>query len=185
MELAYTVPMHGYYTYPTVGQVHTRAPRIAVVTQGVKLGDETRGYTRFRFLSEMLARDGMEVDLITSTYQHWDKAQRDTTKECYQGLPYRIRFVYEPGYKRNLDLGRINSHRVFARNLRGLFASRFADNPRAYDLIYSEIPPNDMALACAQVAQTHDIPYVCDVNDLLSLRALAEKTAEAFADGDA
>ena len=28
--------------------------RIAVVTMGVKLGDETRGYTRFRFLSELL-----------------------------------------------------------------------------------------------------------------------------------
>ena len=158
--------MHGYYTYPTVGQVRARKPRIAVVTQGVKLGDETRGYTRFRFLSEMLVREGMDVDLITSTYQHWDKAQRDTTKECYQGLPYRIRFVYEPGYKRNLDLGRINSHRVFARNLRGFFASRFADSPHAYDLIYSEIPPNDMALACAEVAQAHHIPYVADVNDL-------------------
>ena len=31
----------------------------------------------------------------------------------------------------------------------------------------------------------HSPSSVCDVNDLLSLRALAEKTAEAFADGDA
>lgn len=158
--------MHGYYTYPTDGKTRERKPRIAVVTQGVKLGDETRGYTRFRFLSELLAREGMEVDLVTSTFQHWDKAQRDTTRECYQGLPYRIRFVYEPGYKRNLDLVRINSHRVFARNLRALFASRFSDNPRAYDLIYSEIPPNDMARTCAEVAQAHGIPYVADINDL-------------------
>ena len=158
--------MHGYYTYPSDVPSPPRKPRIAVVTQGVKLGDETRGYTRFRFLSELLAREGMEVDLITSTFQHWDKAQRDTTRACYQGLPYRIRFVYEPGYKRNLDLGRINSHRIFARNLRGLFKSRFADNPRAYDLIYSEIPPNDMARTCAEVAHAHKIPYVADVNDL-------------------
>ena len=158
--------MHGYYTYPTGDDTPSRKPRIAVVTQGVKLGDETRGYTRFRFLSELLAREGMDVDLITSTFQHWDKAQRDTTRDCYQQLPYRIRFVYEPGYKRNLDLARINSHRVFARNLRGLFKSRFADNPRAYDLIYSEIPPNDMARACAEVAQRHRIPYVADINDL-------------------
>ena len=160
----YTVTMHGYYTYPSEGR--TRKRRIAVVTQGVKLGDETRGYTRFRFLAELLAREGFEVDLITSTFQHWDKAQRDTTRACYQGLPYRIRFVYEPGYKRNLDLARINSHRVFARNLRGLFASRFADNAYAYDLIYSEIPPNDMARACAEVAAAHRIPYIADINDL-------------------
>lgn len=159
--------MHGYYTYPdSVTAKNVRPRRIAVVTQGVKLGDETRGYTRFRFLSELLAREGFEVDLITSTFQHWDKAQRDTTRACYQQLPYRIRFVYEPGYSKNLDIKRIQSHRVFAKNLRGLFKSRFADNPRAYDLIYSEIPPNDMARVCAEVAHDQGIPYVADVNDL-------------------
>ena len=92
----------------------------------VKLPGEERGYTRFRFLSELLAREGFEVDLITSTFQHWNKEQRDTTLARYQGLPYRIRFVYEPGYKRNLDPARINSHRIFARNLKGLFKSRFS-----------------------------------------------------------
>ena len=146
--------------------MRNRKPRIAVVTQGVKLQGEERGYTRFRFLSELLVREGFEVDLITSTFQHWDKAQRDTTRDCYQGLPYRIRFVFEPGYSRNLDLVRIRSHQVFAKNLKGLFESRFSDNPRAYDLIYSEIPPNDMARTCAEVAAAHKIPYVADVNDL-------------------
>ena len=158
--------MQGYYTYPTSVSSAFHKKRIAVVTQGVKLGDETRGYTRFRFIAQMLAEAGFEVDLITSTFQHWDKTQRDTTRECYQGFPYRIQFVYEPGYKRNLDLARINSHRVLARNLRRFFESRFADNPNAYDLIYSEIPPNDMARTCAEVAAAHNIPYVPDVNDL-------------------
>lgn len=159
--------MDGYYTYPDDNPVtFARPKRIAIVTQGVKLGDETRGYTRFRFIAELLAREGFNVDLITSTFQHWDKAQRDTTRGCYQGLPYRIQFVYEPGYSKNLDLKRINSHRIFARNLKGFFKSRFSDNPHAYDLIYSEIPPNDMALACAETARQHGIPYVADVNDL-------------------
>jgi len=161
--------MKGYFTYPDANgtaPAPARPRRIAVVTQGVKLGDETRGYTRFRFLSEMLANAGFEVDLITSTFQHWDKAQRDTTRPCYQNAPYAIRFIYEPGYKRNLDLSRIRSHRVLARNLRGFFESRFADSSRAYDLIYSEIPPNDMARVCAEVADAHNIPYVADINDL-------------------
>ena len=159
--------MHGYYTYPDGNSsTFTRPKRIAVVTQGVKLGDETKGYTRFRFLSELLAREGFDVDLITSTFQHWEKAQRNTTLECYQHLPYRIRFVYEPGYTRNLDVKRINSHRIFAKNLKGLFKDRFEANPHAYDLIYSEIPPNDMARVCAEVARSQRIPYVADVNDL-------------------
>ena len=164
--------MRGYYTYPegkgtAKGTARlARPPRIAVVTQGVKLGDETRGYTRFRFLAELLVRAGFDVDLITSTFQHWDKAQRDTMRDCYKGLPYKIRFIEEPGYTRNLDLKRINSHRVFARNLRQYLEGRFLDDPGAYDLIYFEIPPNDMARVCAEVAANHKMPAVVDVNDL-------------------
>ena len=101
-------------------------PRIAVVTMGVKLGDETRGYTRFRFLSELLVREGFDVDLYTSSFQHWEKAQRDLTRACYRDLPYRVRFIEEPGYKRNLDLARIRSHHIAAKNLHRMFEEEFA-----------------------------------------------------------
>ncbi|WP_449316485.1 glycosyltransferase family 4 protein [Rubneribacter sp.] len=136
--------------------------RIAVVTMGVKLGDEKRGYTRFRFLSELLVREGFEVDLITSSFQHWEKAQRDCSKECYRNLPYRVVFVDEPGYTKNLDLARIRSHRVAARNLR----AHFERMRGSYDLIYAEIPPNDVARACAECAREANIPFVADINDL-------------------
>lgn len=140
--------------------------RIAVVTMGVKLGDEQRGYTRFRKIAEMLADAGFSVDLYTSSFQHWEKAQRDTERACYQGLPYNIAFIEEPGYERNLDLQRIRSHHVAARNLQTLFDDAFKENPQAYSLIYSEIPPNDVARVCAETAQKHGIPYVADINDL-------------------
>ncbi len=143
-----------------------RAPRarlrIAVVTMGVKLGDETRGYTRFRFIAELLCRHGFDVDLITTSFQHWEKARRDTTKACYQNLPYRIVFIDEPGYRRNLDLGRIRSHAVAAKNLR----RHFRENRGRYALVYAEIPPNDVARACAEAARDEGIPFVVDVNDL-------------------
>ena len=133
---------------------------------GVKLGDEVRGYTRFRFLSELLVAEGFEVDLVTSSFQHWDKAQRDCSRACYRDLPYQVRFIHEPGYKRNLDLARIRSHRIAAKGVRAFFAERFAEDPRAYDLVYAEIPPNDVARACAEAAQAHGIPFVADINDL-------------------
>lgn len=132
----------------------TAKPRLAVVTMGVKLGDETRGYTRFRKIAEMLAAAGFEVDLITSSFQHWEKAQRDKTKECYRGLPYNVVFIDEPGYQRNLDLKRIHSHKIAARNL----AAHFASDPWGYKLIYAEIPPNDVALVCAEAAQVSVFP---------------------------
>lgn len=143
---------------------HSTAPkqRLAVVTMGVKLPGETRGYTRFRKIAEMLAQAGFEVDLITSSFQHWDKAQRDTSSEQYQGNPYNIVFIDEPGYTRNLDLKRIRSHAQAARNL----ASYFAEDPWAYDLVYCEIPPNDVARAAMDAAHIASVPFVADINDL-------------------
>lgn len=135
---------------------------LAVVTMGVKLGDETRGYTRFRFLSGFLVQQGFEVDLITSSFQHWEKAQRDTSRACYRNLPYRVVFIDEPGYTRNLDMKRIRSHAVAAKNMRAYFH----DHAGEYDLIYCEIPPNDVARACAESAQAQGIPFVADINDL-------------------
>lgn len=146
--------------------IPTRKHRVAIITMGVKLGDETRGYTRFRFLSEALVRNGFDVDLYTSSFQHWNKARRDTNLTCYQGLPYTIRFIEEPGYEKNLDLKRIRSHAVAARNLRRMLEEAFANPSSAYDLVYAEIPPNDVALAAAETARKHGVPFVVDVNDL-------------------
>lgn len=140
----------------------TEPRRIAVVTMGVKLPGEIRGYTRFRKISEMLVEAGFEVDLITSSFQHWEKAQRDKSSAQYQGLPYNVVFIDEPGYKRNLDLSRISSHSKAAHNL----SAHFATDPWRYDLIYSEIPPNDVALAAAEAAKVAGVPFVADVNDL-------------------
>ena len=143
-----------------------RKKRIGVVTMGVKLGDETRGYTRFRFLCELLVKQGFEVELFTSSFQHWEKAQRDTSCACYRNQPYRITFIQEPGYQKNLDLTRIKSHRIAARNLRALLQERFKEDPHAFDLLYAEIPPNDVARVCAEEASRNGIPFVADINDL-------------------
>ena len=133
---------------------------------GVKLGDETRGYTRFRFLANLLCEEGFDVTLITTTFQHWEKKQRDTSRACYATHPFDIAFIDEPGYKKNLDFKRMKSHRCAAQNIRAFFQEAFASDPRAFDLVYCEIPPNDVALAAAEAAHERGIPFVADINDL-------------------
>lgn len=134
--------------------------KIAVVTMGVRLNDE-KGYTRFRYICEFLTDAGYQVDLITTTFQHWEKAQRDLDKIKGDKYKFGIKFIYEPGYKKNVDLRRIRSHAAAAKNLTALL-----EKEGDYDLIYAEIPPNDVALAAAEYAKKKGIPFVADVNDL-------------------
>lgn len=143
---------------PGVQGVHGK--RIAVVTMGVMLGDETKGYTRFRTLSKMLVDAGFSVDLVTTSFQHWEKAQRDTRNFPYDRYPFGIWFIMEPGYRKNVDVRRIRSHAVAAKNLKKLL------DRTSYDLIYCEIPPNDVARSAGEYASAHGIPFIADVNDL-------------------
>ncbi len=142
--------------------------KIAIITMGVKLRRE-KGYTRFSYLAEFLTKAGYQVDLITTTFQHWEKAQRDLgkiRKDMESGLyPFGLRFIYEPGYKKNIDPARIISHRKAAKNLRKMLEEK-PDDGKDYDLIYAEIPPNDVARTAAEYAKEHKIPFVADVNDL-------------------
>lgn len=137
-----------------------RMSKVAVITMGVKLDGE-KGYTRFRYLCEFLVKKGYEVDLITTTFQHWEKKQRNLESVDQKSYPFGIKFIYEPGYRKNIDLRRVRSHKIAAENLRKLL-----EKEGDYDLIYAEIPPNDVALAAAEYAHRNKIPFVADVNDL-------------------
>jgi len=134
--------------------------KIGIITMGVRLNGE-KGYTRFRFLSEFLVKAGYRVELITTSFQHWEKAQRDIESIKKDEYPFELSFIYEPGYVKNVDLKRIKSHRIAARNL-----TEHLKEQNDYDLLYAEIPPNDVALAAAEYAKEKDIPFVADVNDL-------------------
>lgn len=134
--------------------------RIAVITMGVCLDGE-KGYTRFRYLCDFLTNAGYEVDLITTSFQHWEKEQRDLNNIKKEQYRFGLKFIYEPGYKANIDLHRIFSHKTAAKNL-----TKLLEKEGNYDLLYAEIPPNDVALAAARFAKQKGIPFVADVNDL-------------------
>ena len=143
------------------GRAASGKPRIAVITMGVKLGDETKGYTRFLSVCETLASAGYDVELITSSFQHWEKAQRNLVSFPYDRYPFKVSFIQESGYSRNLDVKRILSHAEAARNL-----TAHLETSDGYDLVYFEVPPNDVALAAATYAQEKGIPAIADINDL-------------------
>lgn len=131
---------------------------IAIVTLAVALENE-KGYSRFRFLADLLC-DYYNIDLITSTFQHWEKKQRDKAVIDSMSTRFNIKLAYEPGYKKNIDIRRFYSHRKAVRNI----IKNLEKN--SYDLIYCIIPDNYMAAEVGRYAKERDIKYIIDVEDL-------------------
>lgn len=133
---------------------------IAIVTLAVALENE-KGYSRFRTLAEILSKF-YNVDIITSTFQHWEKKQRNIEKLQMENInkKYKLRFAYEPGYKTNIDVRRIISHKIATRNIKRILYKNH------YDLIYCIIPDNKMAAMVAKYAKKNEIKIIIDVEDL-------------------
>lgn len=134
--------------------------RIAIVTLAVALENE-KGYSRFRSLAEILS-DKYKVDIITSSFQHWEKKQRDIEQLLKENSnkKYGIKFAYEPGYKKNVDVRRILSHKVAVKNIMSIIQQE------KYDVIYCIIPDNNMAASIGKYAKENNIKYIVDIEDL-------------------
>lgn len=139
----------------------TEKKRIAIYTQDAKLGNEVKGATRYVYLATLLHEHGYDVDFITSGFQHWEKRQRDVEHFDAGTDAYTIRFIEEPFYPKNMCPQRIWAHHVVAKRV-----SEYFDEHHDYDLIYCQIPPNDVAREIGKAAQKFNIPFVVDVNDL-------------------
>lgn len=138
-----------------------KAKRVAIFSLDAKLPGETRGADRYTYIAERLVAAGMEVDFITSSFQHWTKSQRDKSARNLGEAGFNVVFIDEPGYRRNVGLARVNSHRVARANL-----IRYLSGAPRYDLVYSQIPPNNLSRVMAEHARRRQIPFIVDVNDL-------------------
>lgn len=118
---------------------------------------------RYGSIAQALIADGHTVIFWTSTFAHWRKQSRytkDTT--CEVGTNFTAEFLHAPGYSRNVSLARIRHNfqlaRAFTRR-----AEQAADRP---DVILAEIPCLELAESAAKFAQSHRIPFVCDIQDI-------------------
>lgn len=132
--------------------------KIAIVTLAVALGNE-KGYSRFWFLANLLSKN-YEIDLITSTFQHWEKKQRNVDGISSVNKPFNVKLAFEPGYKKNVDIKRFYSHKIAVKNIIKILEKK------KYDLIYCIIPDNNMAATVGKYAKKNGIKYIVDVEDL-------------------
>lgn len=116
---------------------------------------------RFFYLAKMLVNDSddNEVEIITSSFRHTTKKHR---REPAAEWPFKITFIEEPGYPKNVCLKRFQSHHIWGRNV----AEYIRKRSKKPDVVYCAVPsltgPNFVAKYC----EKENIRFIIDVQDL-------------------
>lgn len=135
--------------------------RILIVAPYTSFPNED-GYNRFRYLAELMCREGFNVTLATSSFYHIAKKQRDVEQIKKMDLPYQVRLIQEPGYTKNVCLKRLYSHYIFTMDLKRWLKGQNHN----YDLVYCAIPMPNAAIVAGKFAASEHIPFVIDVQDI-------------------
>ena len=139
--------------------------KIAIIACAMALPGE-KGYSRFDYLAKMLCEKGYKVDLYTSTFNHWEKAQRDkkSVEDIQKKVLYRIILAKEPGYKKNVDIRRVISHLMLS-NSTVKYLEQMCKKEK-YDLVYCVIPDNALAAKVSRFGRKNHIPVIIDIEYL-------------------
>ncbi|MEK3791668.1 glycosyltransferase family 4 protein [Paenibacillus sp. FSL R7-0204] len=113
---------------------------------------------RFSYIANMLSKSQYNIEVVTSDFSHNTKKKKDILKES---LNYKIKYIAEPSYLKNVSLNRFSSHFVMGRRLRKYLQSR-----KKPDLIYCAVPSLDVARVVTKYAKKHEIHLVLDIQDL-------------------
>lgn len=112
---------------------------------------------RFMYLAKMAA-DNNNVEIITSSFQHTTKAQRT---EAVSEWPFKITFIKEPGYPKNVCLQRFYSHYCWGKNVINYLKER-----KKPDVVYCAIPSLSGPYAVAKFCEENRIRFLIDIQDL-------------------
>ncbi len=118
---------------------------------------DCNGNNRFNYLAELLNND-FNVELVTSDYSHNKKRKRSLNESQ---VHYKVTYIEEPTYKKNVSLKRLYSNFIIGRNLR-----KYLEKRSRPDVIYCAVPSLDFAKAAADYAKKNGIRFVIDVQDL-------------------
>ena len=135
---------------------------IAIISLGYFWTPVESGPTRFFQIANTFLNSGYKVEVITTDFQHFDKAPRDIEKILSQNYLFKITFIHTPKYKKNIDLRRVMSNIVAAKNV-----SRYLnEHIKEYAAVYCSIPANNIAATVTDICHKNGVPCVIDVEDL-------------------
>lgn len=133
--------------------------RIAIINQFGTVPGES-GYSRTHSICNSLVDGGFDVDLITSSFNHWSKTFKNMDLYKPDMWKYRTIVLNSTAYGKNISYQRLKSHRNFAKALK-----QYLDGQN-YDMIITIIPALEAGKISAEYCNMHSIPFLIDLNDL-------------------
>ncbi len=122
--------------------------------------EEEKASSRYRSFADILCKE-YNLEVITSTFCHLKKTQRDEQALGLDKLEYKMTLQYEPGYPKNICLRRILSYTKFGKNVLKYLKAR-----KKPDCIIVSVPSLVVADCVTQFAKKNGIPVIIDVQDL-------------------
>ena len=120
-----------------------------------------KGNDRFLYIADMLVSQGAEVEVVTSDFIHIQKEHRKLERVLAEKVNFKITLLHETGYRKNVCLKRIKSHRELGARLREYLKKR-----RKPDVIYCAVPSLDLAWEASEYAKKNKVEFIIDIQDL-------------------
>ncbi|MBO7149887.1 MAG: glycosyltransferase family 4 protein [Clostridia bacterium] len=122
--------------------------------------EQEKASSRYRSFANVLCQN-YDLEVVTSTFCHLTKKQRDLESLSIDKLPYKMTLQYEKGYKKNISLKRISSYNQFGKNV-----EKYLFNRKKPDLIIVSVPSLGVADRVTKYANKNKIPVIVDIQDL-------------------
>ena len=122
--------------------------------------EEEKSSSRYRSFADILC-EKYDLEIITSTFCHLNKKQREIKRLNIEALPYKMKLCYEKGYKKNIGIKRILSYTEFGKNVYKYLKTR-----KIPDAIIVSVPSLAVADYASRFAKKNKIPLIIDIQDL-------------------
>ena len=120
------------------------------------------GNSRFTYLLDKIDYSKNGVEFITSIFRHGKKEKRNISKKQINDLKYKVTLIDEPGYKKNVSIKRLHSHKIMSKNLK-TYLNNLEYKP---DVIYCAVPSLDVAKEAVKFANKNNVRFILDIQDL-------------------
>lgn len=132
--------------------------KIAIISSQYFWLPEESGPTRFYSIAQVFQENGYGVDVITSSFEHHEKKQRNKKLKS----PFNVNYIECPSYKKNVGIVREISNTIFTRKVK----KYFMEKGQQYDLVYCSLPPNNVSAVVGKYCNKNNIPFIVDIEDL-------------------